>query len=219
VSNAATSVARTERAALADLLLAVGPDVPTLCEGWTSRDLAAHLVVRDRRPDSAPGAVLPLLSGWTERVRTAQAGAPWEELVGLVRQGPPRWSPFSLDALDRAVNGVELFVHHEDVRRGAPGWEPRPVDVRREEALWSGLRRQARLTYLRAPVGVVLRAQLPDGRRLGEVTARSGGRRVVVTGPPSELLLHATGRQRAARVRAEGEPEAVRRLGQARLGF
>ena len=42
--------AKRERLLLADLLETAGPDAPTLCEGWTTRDLAAHVVVRERRP-------------------------------------------------------------------------------------------------------------------------------------------------------------------------
>ncbi|RJK93713.1 TIGR03085 family metal-binding protein [Vallicoccus soli] len=213
-------VAADERAALADLLDRIGPDAPTLCEGWTTRDLAAHLVVRDRRPDAAPGAVLPALAPWTDRVRAGRAALPWPELVGQVRQGPPAWSPLSLPALARVVDTVEMYVHHEDVRRGADGWEPRGLDRRVEEELWGSLRRQAPLAYRRAPVGVVLRAALPgSGRPLGEVVARRAGRCVLVEGPPSELLLHATGRGRAARVRVDGAEEDVQRLAGARVGL
>ena len=42
--------AQDERAALAALLHETGPDGPTLCEGWQTRDLVAHLVLRERRP-------------------------------------------------------------------------------------------------------------------------------------------------------------------------
>ena len=42
---------QSERKALADLLAALGPDAPTLCTGWETRDLAAHIVLRERRPD------------------------------------------------------------------------------------------------------------------------------------------------------------------------
>ena len=45
--------ARTEREALAYLMLELGPDAPTVNEGWTTRDLAAHQLVRERRPDAA----------------------------------------------------------------------------------------------------------------------------------------------------------------------
>ena len=44
------SLASRERAALSDDLLRIGPDRPTLCEGWKTRDLLAHLLVRERQP-------------------------------------------------------------------------------------------------------------------------------------------------------------------------
>ena len=50
-------LAQLERGRLCDLLLEVGPDAPTLCEGWTAADLAAHLVIRERKPLAAPGIV------------------------------------------------------------------------------------------------------------------------------------------------------------------
>ena len=46
-----------ERDELCDLFVARGPDAPTLCEGWTTADLAAHLVVRERNPLAGPGIV------------------------------------------------------------------------------------------------------------------------------------------------------------------
>ena len=49
------SYSREERRALCALLDETGPDAPTLCEGWTTGDLAAHLVLRERRPDAAAG--------------------------------------------------------------------------------------------------------------------------------------------------------------------
>ena len=52
-------------------------------------------------------------------------------LVERVRNGPPRWSPMALPPLDRALNTLEYFVHHEDIRRAAPGWVPRELTDRR----------------------------------------------------------------------------------------
>src|SRR5215203_6407415 len=104
--------AQTERSALCDEFDRVGPDAPTLCEGWTTRDLAAHLVVRERRPDAAIGIVVPAFAGHGDAVRERYATRPYDELVGLVRDGPPRWNPTRLEALDRAANTIEYFVHH-----------------------------------------------------------------------------------------------------------
>lgn len=199
---------RAERSALADLLSASGPDEPTLCEGWTTYDLAAHVVARDRRPLSLPGLVLPALAGLTERSRRGvRRSHPYDELVSLVRAGAPVWSPVGLPGAAEASGVIEFFVHHEDVRRTADGWTPRDLPGDLQEALWRRLRGMARLTLRRAPVGVVLRR--PDG---AEVAARDGDPRVVVSGPVGELVLWTTGRRGHARVKLDGAPDAVRRL-------
>ena len=48
-----------ERKQLADLLDELGPDAPTLLSPWTTRDLASHLVLRERDFVAAPGLVIP----------------------------------------------------------------------------------------------------------------------------------------------------------------
>lgn len=200
----------SERAALVSELLRRGPGAPTLCEGWRARDLAAHLVVRERRPDAALGLVLPPLAGRGERVRAAVAARPFEELVAAVADGPPRLSPFALPGVDAAVNTGEHFVHVEDLRRaGEEPEEPRdlPADVRR--ALWAGLRGRARLLYRRSPVGVVL--ETPEGRAVVR-RAPEGAGEVVLRGGTGEVLLHSFGREAVARVELDGAPQDVRAL-------
>jgi uncharacterized protein (TIGR03085 family) len=197
------SLAAAERAALCDLFDELGPNEPTLCTGWQTRDLAAHLVIRERRPDSAPGILLKPFAGHTKRVQDAYARRPWRELVDLVRGGPAPWWPTRIPAVDNAVNSIEFFVHHEDTRRGQAGWEPRRPDAERDEALWTGLRRTARMTLRRTPVGLLLRR--PDGQ---EVVVKRGPDTVAVLGEPGELLLFATGRE-AARVEFDGDQRAV----------
>jgi uncharacterized protein (TIGR03085 family) len=202
------SLARRERIALVASMTEVGPDAPTLCGGWTARDLAAHLVVRERRPDTGPGILIERFAGYTDRVRRGAAQRPWPVLLEQVRTGPPIWSP--MRPFDAALNMTEMFVHHEDVRRGSPGWEPRTLDSADEAKLWSGLRRMARMAYRKAPVTVVLAT--PSGERA--VVHKAGEREVVLTGPASELLLHAFGRD-AARVDVTGDQadvDAVRAL-------
>ncbi len=193
--------------ALCELFDQLGPDAPTLCQGWATRDLAAHLVVRERRPDTAPAIVLPMIPLLTRHLESVQAGLaarPWTALVDLVRSGPPPWSPLALPFVDPAVNSTEFFVHHEDVRRARLGWEPRELSAAASERLWRVLRVQARLFYRKAPGGVLLRR--PDG-----VTwqARTGAGTVTLTGEPQELILHAMGRTSVARVQVTGEPEDV----------
>lgn len=203
--------AQEERAALCDLFLEVGPDAPTLCEGWTAADLAAHLVIRERRPDAAPGIALSFLGGYTGRVQRAVRDAKrWEDLVDTVRHGPP--FPLRLPFVDEQINTAEYVVHHEDVRRARPGWEPRTLDGALERTLFSRLRLMARLA--RSPVGLVLEAP-----GYGQVTVRRGSPSATLVGPPSELLLFVFGRDPAVRIEKTGDDEALARLGDATFGF
>lgn len=204
--------ARSERAAVADLLGRLGPDAPTLCEGWDSLDLAAHLVIRERRLDSGPGILIPALAGWSERVRQGAKRRGLPRLIEQIRSGPPRLSPFAL--LDSQVNAVEYFIHHEDLRRAQHGWEPRELSPDAEDLLWKRLTSAARLMLRRAPVGVVMRR--PGGQ---EVTAKRAAETVTVTGAPAELLLFAFGRQGASRAEVEGDPAAAEKLRRASLGL
>ncbi|MDT9681500.1 TIGR03085 family metal-binding protein [Streptomyces sp. TRM76323] len=205
--------AKRERLLLADLLETAGPDAPTLCDGWTARDLAAHLVVRERRPDAAAGVLLGPLRDRLERVQAEFAAKPYEELLGLIRTGPPRMSPFSIKQVDEGANTMEFYVHAEDVRRARADWTPREVDPVFADALWSRLERMARLMGRRSPVGLVVRR--PDGRT---AVAHRGTPVVTVTGEPGELTLFLYGRQEAARVELDGDKEAVARVLEARLG-
>ncbi|MBM0233160.1 TIGR03085 family protein [Micromonospora sp. STR1_7] len=205
--------ARAERQALADLLLARGPDAPTINEGWATRDLAAHLVLRERRPDAAGGILLPPLRGYAERVRRRLAARPYAELVAQVRR-PPKWSPVSNPLTDELVNTMEFFIHHEDVRRAVPGWQPRDLAVGLQTALWKRAAPMARLALRRFPADLYVQA---PGH--GEVSVGRGGERLRVVGAPAELALFLSGRQRVARVQLDGPPEAARRLRAASLGM
>ncbi|MGW7054038.1 TIGR03085 family metal-binding protein [Streptomyces sp. NPDC054887] len=206
--------AKRERLLLADLLEAAGPGAPTLCDGWTTRDLAAHLVVRERRADAAGGIVLAALKSRLDRVQAEFAEKPYEELIQLIRTGPPRMSPYALKQLDEAANTVEFYVHAEDVRRAQPDWTPRELDAVFSNALWSRVEKAARVLGRKAPVGVVLRR--PDGQT---AVARRGTPVVTVTGEPGELVLFAFGRQEAAQVELEGDKDAIERLRAAKLGI
>ncbi|GAA3082790.1 TIGR03085 family metal-binding protein [Streptosporangium carneum] len=206
--------ARAERAALADLLVRLGQDAPTLCEGWTSFDLAAHLVLRERRLDAAGGIALRPLAGYTASVQESlKARYGYAGLTGLVGTGPGGLYGL-LPGLDEAVNTVEFFVHHEDVRRAQPGWEPRELSPGLDEVLWRRLRPLTRLLLRRSPVGVVLH-RIGGGVALG---GPGGGPRVEVTGRSGELLLFCFGRQRHARVEVAGGEKAVAELMRAPLG-
>jgi uncharacterized protein (TIGR03085 family) len=202
-----TSLARTERSALADLLDSVGPDQPTLCGDWTTRDLAAHLVVRERRPDTTPGIAISAFAGWTASVQDSYAERPYAELVELVRTGPGRLSPFSLPGADTFFNTTEYAIHHEDVRRAAPGWEPRDLPPRVQDTLWKALAGRAPIAFR----GLACRVELhrTDRPRAEPLVPSTGDSTVTISGEPMELLLCLFGRRDHARVEVGGDPTAV----------
>jgi uncharacterized protein (TIGR03085 family) len=189
-----------ERRELADLFDALGPDAPTCCAGWTTAHLAAHLVVRDRRPDAllgygleaagVGGPVVARTHRAEDRLRTA---TPFAEVVSRVRSGPGPWSPLAWPPVARAVNVSEFAIHHEDVRRARPDWTPRELPREDRDALWA-----ANGFYLRRAAGrrglVLRRSDVPGV----EKTAGDGGR--TVEGEPLELLLWLSGRRDVARV-------------------
>lgn len=194
--------ARDERHALVETMRTVGPDAPTLCGDWTVRDLAAHLVLRERRLDASAGILVPALAGRTARVQRGIAGKDWNTLLDEVRSGPPLWSPFRW--VDEQANLAEMFVHHEDVRRAGDDWTVRTLPPGMQDKLWTVAAGIGRRSYRRSPVGVVL--ERPDGKR---ATVRSAGSTAVtLRGEPAELLMHAFGRDQA-RVEFDGSADDV----------
>lgn len=181
------SLARRERAALCALALQVGADAPTLCAGWDARDLVVHLLVRERRPLSAVGIVVPALSRLTDHAAAAYDGTGLDELVERLSHPGPL---VALAPVDRVANTIEMLVHHEDLRRGRPGWEPRTLPAQDVETVWRMLRRTARLTGRTLAHPTVLR-RADSGE---EVVARGGADPQIVTGEVVELLLHLFGR-------------------------
>ncbi|WP_326566840.1 TIGR03085 family metal-binding protein [Amycolatopsis rhabdoformis] len=206
-------LAADERQALSALFEQVGPDAPTLCEGWTTRDLAAHLIVREHRIDASPGIMLPAFAGHTKRVQDGYAAKPWPALIDQVRRGPSWYWPAAIGPLNELTNGAEFLVHHEDVIRAQPGWEPRPADPARDEAAWRFARQSAKLNLRKSPVGVVLRHT--DGRT---AQAKSGTPSVTVTGDPIDLLLFVFGRS-AVHLKFDGDSAAIERLQAASFGM
>ena len=206
------TVSRNERTALADLLLSVGPDRPTLCEGWTTRDLAVHLVVREHRPDAAAGMFFGPVAGHLRSVTADYGARQYEDLVTAYRSGPPRWNPMRL--VDATANLAENFVHHEDVRRGGGEWTVRDLAEETRDALWRAVRLSSR--GLIVPSGPTVRLVRSDGTGksdAGSVTVGSGEPDVTVTGLPSELLLWLFGRDKSCDLTIEGPADTVVRRG------
>jgi uncharacterized protein (TIGR03085 family) len=201
-----------ERAQLCTRFDELGPDAPTLCEGWTTFDLAAHLAVRERNPVAGPGILagdkVAALGRVTERAMAREKARGYDRVVERVRTGPPI-GPFRVPGLRTQLNLVEYAVHHEDVRR-ANGFEARTDIDDLQDTLWSLYLRLARFALRGVPSGVGVEMVRPDGTAK---VLRRGDRHVTVTGEPLEQLLWAYGRGANATVAFGGEDadvEAVR---------
>jgi uncharacterized protein (TIGR03085 family) len=203
------SLARTERAALADLFAELGPDQPTLCEGWRTKDMLVHLLVRENSPLGAVGNRVGALRHFTDQASAEYGRRPWSELIDQYRSGPPGWNPTSWGKLDELTNNGEMFIHHEDVRRGQSGWCPRTFDAGTTRVL-EGIVDSAlsRLALRHAGVGVV--AELP-GRTVNLRKPKDGAGTVTVAGEAGELVMWISGRD-AALVEMRGDEGSVSAL-------
>jgi uncharacterized protein (TIGR03085 family) len=205
-----------ERVELCDLFDELGPSVPTLLDGWTARDLAAHLVLREHDLVAGPCLVLPgPFQRFAEQRRAALAKRQdFTSLVARIRSGPPVGF-FRLGWVRSLANLNEFFVHHEDVRR-ANRREPRSLTPEMNAALWRNVCRGSRFLSRRLD-GCGLEVEWAGTNE--RVTARSGEPTARLSGPPGELLLYIFGRQTAARVDVSGPPDAVAAVHRTRFGM
>ncbi|HCT76017.1 MAG TPA: TIGR03085 family protein [Micromonosporaceae bacterium] len=209
-----TRHAHAERLAMADLMAEQGPAAPTLCGEWTVRDLAAHIILRERRPDAAGGIVLKRLAGYAERVQREIAAHDFPDLLRQLRN-PPWWSPISNPLLDEQVNLAEMFVHHEDVRRAQPGWEPRDLSQDLQRELWTQARRRCALVLRR--FRAVIHVEAPG---FGAARGGAGGPDTLrLSGAPGELLIFLYGRQAHCHTIIDGPSALAEKLRRARLGI
>lgn len=208
-----TTLARAYREALSSILEHSEPQAPTLCEGWSCADLAAHLYVRENDPLAAPGIMIPALAGLTRsRMARALVRLGYLGLVDAFAHGPKPWSPMRIPAVDRMANGVEYFIHHEDVRRAQEGWSPDVLPGRElSDELWRRLSFAAKMLARTCPVGLKLERTDIDSAR--PIAVRPGDTIVTVSGHPGEVTMWVSGRQ--ANVDLVGDPgplEAVARM-------
>jgi uncharacterized protein (TIGR03085 family) len=187
------SVAQRERAQLCDYLDEVGPGRATLCEGWTTHHLVAHLAIRE---GSLREQVRHATHDSDTLVEEAVATRDFSTLVDKVRHGPPRLSVYGLPGADALLNTLEYLIHHEDARRGEVGWLPRELPTRVEDTVWGQVVKTAKLASLRDKRRLTLRRSDTDDEA---VVSRGSGDRLVA-GLPSELALYISGRRGAARV-------------------
>jgi uncharacterized protein (TIGR03085 family) len=202
------SLSRTERAGLCDLLDDVGPNAPTLCAGWTTLDLAAHLRLREANPVAAAAIVLPRAHRLTDRgMDKLKSRLSFSEIVDRVRRGPPVWSALGWPRVEPAVNTIEFFVHHEDVLRASSPEHRRELSSRDQDEIWSRAGWSGKAFAHGASVGLELvRTDVPASIRI-----REGEPSVAIRGLPSELTLYLYGRS-VVDVDLDGPPAVVSTL-------
>jgi uncharacterized protein (TIGR03085 family) len=206
-------LARREREALCDLALLLGEDAPTLSGDWTAKELFAHLHLREHSLLGAPGLLIPPLSGLTDREMARIGRQDFTVLVERVRGRG--WTPYAIPPVDKAVNTLEYFVHHEDLRRAQPGWTPRDLPPADESALWSAIRLFGR--GLVRPAGVPVRIRRTDTG--AEATLRGGADPAVLSGLPSEIVMFLYGRDQHRGLEFSGPDAHIERLRGAGLGL
>ncbi len=204
------SFSAAERARLAALLHELGPDAPTLCEGWLTRDLAAHLWVRENDLLAAAGMFVPALGKRLERAMDNVIARNYDELVDDWGRGPGKRSPVRL--VDSKMNFAEHFIHLEDVRRANGMDTPREFSHEVEKGMHSTLKLLAGKILGGSEVPVALYPQgLPrivaaDSRGVSE----DGSAVAQVSGPVGEILLWVYGRD-AAHVEVHDAQGGIRR--------
>lgn len=207
------TLARRERHDLCDLALRLGADAPTLCGDWTAHQLLAHLFVREHRPLGAAGLLVPGLGGLTDRsmARAEQTGL--GELAAKVRE--PGFTPYALKSVEVLANTLEYVVHHEDLRRAQPDWQPRVLSGGDLDTVWGAVGRMGKLLVRPARVPVVIRRSDTGAT----TTLRGGDSPVTLTGPVVDVVLFLFGRTEVRDLTFEGPDDAVARLHGADLGM
>ncbi len=193
------SLVKRLRTSLCDTLNEVGALAPTNCEGWLAQDLAAHLWLREHRPDALPGIGWPRFAAYTQRVRVEalhRNGFP--RLVSDLRRAA---SPMGVGPLALA----EFLIHGIDVARpNGIEHELTAGDQARIRPLADML---VRGTVSRFGGRAVIRPTSGRPLALGR-----GDRPVLISGTPSEILYFVSGRLDEARVELAAEPEALARF-------
>jgi uncharacterized protein (TIGR03085 family) len=208
-----TSLAKRERVAISQLLRKLGPEAPTLCEGWNSFDLLVHLVSRETRPDAAIGIVLPIFSSWTTKVSQDIKSRGFENLIAEFEQGPKNTSFFAIPGVDNLANSFELLIHHEDLLRGQTDYSPRTLDEDDKKLIWKRFTQSGKLLMRKAKVGIIAQSDQ------GTYTIKSGQSCVTMKGEVIDLLLFAYGRKAHVNIEFEGEESAIRILKETKFGF
>lgn len=201
-----TTFAKRERSAICQTLRQLGPDQPTLCQGWSTKDLLVHLIVRENRPDAAVGLFIPFLSSYTDSISKKYTEKSFEDLISIFENGPKSPSPFALPKVDELANTFEFLVHHEDILRAQNEYQPRKFTEEDAKFIWSRFTKSAVFFMRKVKVGVVAKTDQ------GTYTLKRGNDVVTISGNIIDLVMFTFGRQNRTEIVFEGNPLAVEKL-------
>ena len=126
------SLAQQERQTLCDLFVAHGPGAATLCEGWLTADLAAHLVVPRTAPRQRARTRLAPVGRLHGQGATHGAGS---HAVGEARRDRAARAAVAPPSF-RWADEHRRVLHPRGGRAKRPsGWEPRPISSDLADAL------------------------------------------------------------------------------------
>ena len=208
-----TSLAKRERFAIAQTLRNLGPNAPTLCEGWTSFDLLVHLISRETRPDAAVGILIPAFAQYSKKVADDLKSRGFETLVQEFEDGPKQFSPFAIPGIDSLANSFEFLVHHEDLLRAQPNYVARVFGDLDKKMLWKRFTQSGRVFLRKAKVGIIAKSDQ------GVFTIKSGNSCVTMEGDVVDLILYSFGRKSVANIKFEGDEESIRILKETKFGL
>ena len=201
-----TSFVKRERNSICQNLRYLGPDKPTLCHGWSTKDLLVHLVVRENRPDAAAGLVVPFLKSYTDSIYKKFNEKGFEDLITIFENGPKSPSPFTVAAVDQLANTFEFLVHNEDILRAQPNYSPREFSEEDLNFLWSRFTKSAIFFMRRVKVGVVAKTEQ------GIYTLKRGEESVTISGNLIDLIMFSFGRKENTSLQFEGNLQAIEKL-------
>lgn len=199
---------------LADGFAAADPAQSVACDGWTATELLAHVVAQERLAGFPLLVATPVVAALPPRLRDnvravvldrsshqLAESASYRHMIDSLRRPPP--PVFKLPGLV-LMRIVEMWVHHEDLRRPTTA-TPRSQDDLTRTQLWSAVRLLCRRVSLPPNLCLTLAAGYDH-----ELKIRSGRPGLAsIHGEPGELLLYLTGRRVQAHAEVSGDPGAV----------
>lgn len=211
------TLATTERARLITTFERLSPDAPTLCDGWTAKDLLVHLIMREIYPHHLAGQKLPKLSETSVAKQRELEATEYSDLIELFRHGRQKFSPLRLGLVDRYMNTIEYVVHHEDLRRAQSPVLGRVLSADEQAEIAKMLPMFGRLLLRKATETIEFR---PTGHQPFSVgPSPEGGPTVTVSGTPLELILFAFGRNEGLKAEFTGDPAKVEKVKNMKKGI